>query len=101
MTSPAPINRDIGARAFMFSMPSWIGPSTAYSVSAVAIEPMICCSRVTKPRQERRLRRVDGVAPAVGREVVARDGEDAGARMRGVQVVDGGHLVGRAAWPAA
>ena len=40
----------MGASAFMLAVPSWSGPSVAYSVSAVAIEPMICCSRVTKSR---------------------------------------------------
>ncbi len=45
--------------------------------------------------QQRRLRGVDRVAPVVGGEVVARDGEDPGPRVRGVEVIDGGQLVGR------
>ena len=40
----------MGASAFMSAVPSWIGPSVAYRVSAVAMEPMICCSRVMKSR---------------------------------------------------
>ena len=46
------------------------------------------------PVEERRLGRVDRVAPAVGGEVVARDGEDAGAGVGRVEVVDGRLLVG-------
>ena len=42
--------QNIGASAFVLATPSWMGPSTAYSVSAVAMDPMICCSRVTKSR---------------------------------------------------
>ena len=29
MRSPAPMSRDMGASAFMFAVPSWIGPSVA------------------------------------------------------------------------
>ena len=47
--------------------------------------------------EEGRLRRVDRVAPAVGGEVVARDGEDPGAGVGGVEVLDGGQLVARGA----
>ena len=45
--------------------------------------------------EEGGLGRVDGVAPAVGGEVVAGDGEDPGAGMGRVEVLDRGQLVRR------
>lgn len=40
----------MGPRAFQFMTPSWRGPSVAWRTSAVANDPMICCSWVTKGR---------------------------------------------------
>ena len=47
----------------MLAMPSCIGPSMAYRVSAVAMEPMICCSRVTKSRFRSAVCGVSTVSP--------------------------------------
>ena len=44
------IKRAIGDRAAGLAVDCWIGSSSAYSMSAVAIDPMTCCSWMRKGR---------------------------------------------------